>query len=307
MTNAQAIRDDRQTVAASGTPLLATAWGDLVPFRLLGAVCVLVIVTLVAGCGPGSGGTANPSATVTSGPTRETPQGKPLQYVAFGDSWPEGAHCGGCKTFAHLWADLIKEQTARPVQITSFMGAAEHSDAEGKTSASLLSSLQADKATRDAVRTADVILIATGPNALEGILPKITAGRCGGPDGFECIRALGKVWTKDFNAILEEIAKLRDGHPTVVRLVNAANAFAIDKELAAAAPKGFPSTGGDLIFKLLTQAQCSAAQAHGAVCVDVRPLITGPGGDSDENSDASMRAVAQALMATGLRQLNATS
>jgi len=39
------------------------------------------------------------------------------------------------------------------------------------------------------------------------------------------------------------------------------------------------------------------------VCVDVRPLITGPDGDGDENSDASMQAVADALIDTGLREL----
>lgn len=290
-----------------------------IPFRVA-AAAVILAAGLTTGCSAGSADRAPAPATAatptrnaaaasaagTSGPAGKTPQGTPLHYAAFGDSWPEGAHCGGCRTFAYLWADLIAEQTGRPVQTTSFMGAAEHSDARGKTSASLLSSLQADQATRDAASTADIILIATGPNALEGILPDITAGRCGGADGFACIRALGKVWTKEFDAILDEIAKLRDGRPTVVRLVNAANVFAMDKELAATTPKGFPATGGELIFTLLTQAQCSAAQAHGAVCVDVRPLITGPGGDSDENSAASMRAVAEALMATGLHQLKAT-
>ena len=133
-----------------------------------------------------------------------------------------------------------------------------------------------------------------------------TARRCGGPDGHECIREVGKTWAKDFNGVLDEVDHIRSGRPTVIRLVNAANGFAIDKGLAVAAPKGFATTGDDLIFKLLTQAQCSAAQTHSAVGVDARPRITGPGDDSDENSDASMRGVAQALMETGLRELTAT-
>jgi hypothetical protein len=260
----------------------------LTPLRMLAAACVLAAVTLVPGCGSDAGGAAKASPA------------KALRYVAFGDSWPEGAHCGGCRTFAYQWADLIKQQTARPVQMTSFMGAAERSDAESKTSTSLLSSLKGDQATQDAVRRADIVLVATGPNSLDTILPRITSGRCGGPDGYACIRELGHTWTKDFDGILDEITRLRGGRATVVRLVDAANGFVVDDDLAASAPKGFASTGGELIYRLLNQAQCSAARTHGAVCVDVRSQITGPSGDRNENSAASMRAVAKALMATGL-------
>jgi hypothetical protein len=54
---------------------------------------------------------------------------------------------------------------------------------------------------------------------------------------------------------------------------------------------------------------CEAAAAHGGACVDVRPLINGasltvPG---DENSEASMRAIADALNETGLSELGLAS
>jgi hypothetical protein len=255
-----------------------------------------VVAALLSGCGSDPRG-ADPSS--------DRPTTTPLQYVAFGDSWPEGAHCGGCRSFAYLWADLIEEQTGRTVEVTTFMGAAEHSDTESKTSASLRVSLTTDETTRAAVRTADIILVATGPNALGAIVPRISAGRCGGPDDQECIRRLGTRWARDFDAILDEVTELRQGRPTVIRLVNAANGFLIDPGLAAAVPRGFAQVGGHLVFELLTRAQCSAARAHDAICVDVDPQITGPGGDSNENSTASMRAVAQALMKTGLAELGA--
>jgi hypothetical protein len=70
-------------------------------------------------------------------------------------------------------------------------------------------------------------------------------------------------------------------------------------------PEGFATGNGALIFQQLYDAMCDAAMKHGAVCVDVRPLLNGPTMDQpvDENSAASMRAIADALIATGLSEL----
>jgi hypothetical protein len=70
-------------------------------------------------------------------------------------------------------------------------------------------------------------------------------------------------------------------------------------------PDGFATTKGALIYKLLNDALCSNAAKHHAVCVDVRPILTGPSLDQrvDENSPASMRAVADALLATKVAEL----
>ena len=49
----------------------------------------------------------------------------PLRYVALGDSWPEGAHCGGCRTFVDLWADALGETTGREIVLTDLTGSQE--------------------------------------------------------------------------------------------------------------------------------------------------------------------------------------
>ena len=49
------------------------------------------------------------------------------------------------------------------------------------------------------------------------------AGTCGGPDQFDCIRDLGDVWDAGSHAILSEIETLREGKPTAIRLVDAAD------------------------------------------------------------------------------------
>jgi hypothetical protein len=45
---------------------------------------------------------------------------------------------------------------------------------------------------------------------------------------------------------------------------------------------------------------CDAAAAHEAVCIDVRPLFTA----AEEHTPASMEAVVDALVATGLPELD---
>lgn len=93
------------------------------------------------------------------------------------------------------------------------------------------------------------------------------AGACGGADGFDCIRALGETWSTNYEQILTEIATLRDGNPTAVRLVNGANPFVLYPEDNEGMPPDFATTGGTLIFDLLTAAMCDAAAAHEAVCI----------------------------------------
>ena len=250
---------------------------------------------------------SSPDGTTATGTTTASGAGaSPLHFVAFGDSWPEGAHCNGCTTFAGLWADDLEELTGTAVVFTDLTGEREGSAAESKTSASLLQSLTTNDRTRDAVRAADIVLVATGPNEMEQAHQALLAGTCGGPDQFDCIRALGVQWSETFDAIVTEIRTLRAGQPTAIRLVNAANPFLSAPEMNEGLPDGFAASGGHLIFQLLTAATCDAAAAHDAVCVDVRPLLNGPNLDQrvDENSSASMRAIADALNATALPELD---
>ena len=56
------------------------------------------------------------------------------------------------------------------------------------------------------------------------------------------------------------------------------------------------------MFSALTDAVCRNAKEHDAICVDVRPILNGATLDQkvDENTAASMQAVADALLAAGL-------
>jgi len=257
----------------------------------------------------GSGPSTNDASTITSSVVITNASASDgtsaLRFVAFGDSWPAGGHCNGCTTFVGLWAADIEAQTGRQVELTDRTGKAEDSYAESKSSASLLESLTLSDRDRAAVQNADIILIATGPNEIEPMMEAAQDGTCGGADQLDCIRALGQQWQSNFNAILRVINNLRAGKPTAIRLVNAANPFLSVPDMNQGMPEGFANNGGALTFELLTAAICDAATEHNAVCVDVRPILNGPNLDQpvDENSTQSMRAVANALGATGLKEL----
>jgi hypothetical protein len=174
---------------------------------------------------------------------------------------------------------------------------------EGGGTASLLHALR-DPAFAQQVAAGDVIMIATGPNEIDRALGPYRAGACGKADDYGCLADLEAFWRDNFGAILDELERLRDGKPTVVRIVSAANIFVSEPEIAADLPADAMAFGARM-FEALNDAGCAAAEAHHAVCVDVRPVLNGPTLDErvDENSDESMQAVADALLATGLGEL----
>ena len=151
------------------------------------------------------------------------------------------------------------------------------------------------------------MLIATGPNEGSITTEPLASGTCGGADNLDCVRALGERWATNFDASLGEIEELRDGKPTAIRLVNAANIFTSEPSIATdlGLEEDFASDAFALNFELLTQAVCDAAEAHDAQCVDVRPILNGPDLDqpTDENSPENMQAIADALVETGLAEL----
>jgi hypothetical protein len=229
----------------------------------------------------------------------------PLRYVALGDSWPEGAHCGGCETFVGRWADALRETRGQDIVLTDLTGSQEPglSPGTGETSTSLLASLRFNAAMREAIRSADIILISSGSNELDLFGSPPAGGDCAGDAMPDCIRAVGRLWHVNDEAILDEIGLLRAGKPTAIRFVNDANLFLADPGLAGASKQDIASA--DQIFQLLTDAMCDAAAAHGAACIDVRPIINGPSMDQpgDEEADSTMQGITDALMATGLPEL----
>lgn len=260
----------------------------------------LVLALGIVGCG---GSASSESAQDSAGDSSPARSGETegLRYVALGDSWPEGAHCNGCRTFPQTHAEGLSDLLDRPVTLVNLAGQAQPNfDTPGRGgSTGLVKALQTDKTFRDEVAAADIVVVSTGPNDGGRIFVAIEKGKCGGADDAACVAELDRRWHRDFDAILGEIDDLRAGRPTAIRLVSAANAFT-DPSLGPAALRGF-----EAYFEVLNEAMCDNAEKHDAVCVDVRPVLNGPDFDQpvNDSSQASMDAVAALLLKTGVPEL----
>src|SRR5262245_10557947 len=130
-------------------------------------IAALSIVTaVVVGCGAA---TATPStAAGTPAPSSpQTPATSPalppsatptpftgLRVGMLGDSWPEGAHCGGCRPFPDRYADGLRDITGKPIDFENDSGE------QATTTAAQLETLRTNAGVRESVAAADVVGIA---------------------------------------------------------------------------------------------------------------------------------------------------
>jgi lysophospholipase L1-like esterase len=240
------------------------------------------------------GGTDAPDAAEFTA----TPNGPSWTYVAFGDSWPHGAHCNGCKPFPALYADALAATTDHSVDFINLT-------TNSGTSQSLLNSIKTSQKTRDAVMSADIIVISTGANDLEDAFGLFAAGNCGGADHFDCFRKVAEGWRISFDGILTEIETLRNEKPTAILLVTNSNEALSDPGLIEIFGPKDSSGGGAFITDLHHEILCEVAAKHEARCVDLRPVLNGPNFDRPQNVNTqdAMQAVADALLASGLDEL----
>lgn len=105
--------------------------------------------------------------------------------------------------------------------------------------------------------------------------------------------------------MLDEVGSLRSGEKTAIRLVTNSNEFLADQRLIDLFGPAFGPKEGAVITAMNHDVLCDVAAAHKAICVDLRPVLNGPHLDQprDVNTQTSMQAVADALLATGLTEL----
>lgn len=274
--------------------------------RLPPAIAVVFLVVACGGTQPASPGATSaaspgsapsaPAASVVRAPSPTSAAG--LTYVAFGDSWPYGAHCNGCTPFPVLLVDGLAAATGKHIDFRNLV-------TDGGTAEALAQQIQALPAIQAQIAAADIIVIAIGGNDLEPAFIASEAGRCGGMDDLDCFRAVGKTLRTAYDEMLAKIESLRAGRPTAVRLIAGSNEYLADPYLVDLLGADFGKTKGVTVTRLLRDLTCEVAVAHHARCVDLGPALNGPDllTPNDVNQQSTMQLVADEILAVGLHEL----
>ncbi len=235
-------------------------------------------VALLAGCGDSSGSSAasptTPVVTVpaTSATATPAPTG-PLSLVGLGDSIPGALHCNApCRSYVEVLAELATKTLGTTVTASNL------ATNDSLTSIGLRSRVTTDQSYMKAIGTADIITIQIGFNDWQG--PCSWAGH------EECTTAGSAQVHDNLGPILDEVAKLRQGKPTTIRVVTYYDNTVGDP--GAQSAWGFETSDETTFHTWYASAlsafnamMCGVAQSHGATCVNLLEAFNGPAGDRD--------------------------
>lgn len=207
-----------------------------------------------------------------SGPSAEAPSDG-ISLVGIGDSLPGALGCfGSCRSYVAVLGDLASAALGVPVTTTNL------ATNDGLVSPLLLQRVTTDDAHREALAGADLITVQIGLNDWQGT--------CMWDGLAECLAVGASAVESNLDAILGEIATLRAGQPTALRLVTyfdpyvgtaqAPEWWAFDPAERDAFEAAFAAE-----LTAFNAMLCAVAEAHDAVCIDTRTPINGPAWDME--------------------------
>jgi lysophospholipase L1-like esterase len=198
-----------------------------------------------------------------------------LRIVTIGDSIPFAREtCDGCTSFTTLFEQMLSDDTSTAVTSQNL------SNAGPLISLRLLDRIKDSEPMRAAVADAEIVIVSTGHddtpwNAIDDgcdgadVVDVLTWHLYTGP----CVVQVAQRHEQELGAILDEIAALREGAPTAIRVLTDYNDI-IGWERAA---PGSTDTSAE-VLDAFHDATCNAAKAHGALCIDVYHAFNGPDG-----------------------------
>ena len=131
-----------------------------------------------------------------------------LDYVALGDSLAAGV--GAERGYVERYSEHLHNDTGADVRVANF-------GVSGQTAPQLLGTLRNDAEIREALRGAEVVTFNIGINDLGEAGMAYEDGTCGGPDNEGCLRAAVEAVERDWDAVMEEILRLRSPEDAIIR------------------------------------------------------------------------------------------
>ena len=170
----------------------------------------------------------SPSAAAVSS------SGPSWTYVAFGDSWPYGATATAARHFPSSMPRSCRHDWA-PHRFRQSRDERRHGTGSSRRFQGVPGDPRQPRARRHR-RDRD-----RWECPRRGVRASV-AGTCGGADKLDCFRTITEILRASFNGMLTEIERLRNGQPTVVRLVTMSNEFLADPDLIGALGADFGRT-----------------------------------------------------------------
>jgi lysophospholipase L1-like esterase len=245
--------------------------------------------------------TSAPAPTPTPTPTLTLPSR--LRVVGIGDSVTAASHCD-CQGFVADYGHLLQQRYDVPVTAVEY-------GVPGATTTSMLPSLGGHGTVAVELAHADVISVTIGANDLEAARADYADHRCGGSDDLRCFTPAVAAMKAGLDADLTAITRLTAGagHPVQVLVNDYWNVFEDGQVALRLYGAAFAQDSGAMTREANT-AICTAAAAHGAICVDTYAPFKGSEGTKDPTSllaadgnhpdAAGHAAIARAMLACGL-------
>ena len=171
----------------------------------LGVVCLLVAL---AGCA----GSGNPGGQSSAAPA-SSPSVRAVRVVALGDSDATGSGDPTGQGWVGRYAALV-QATGLEMHVTNLAS-------DGKTSDVLLTEVRSDPVTRQALRSAQVVLLGIGGADLNRGDEDLQAGRC---KGRACYTPLLRQFGRNFGTTVAAVRQLA-GRSTLIRAISLPNGY----------------------------------------------------------------------------------
>jgi len=215
-------------------------------------LCLILLSSVISGC--------------------STP--RELNYVALGDSIPDGWGIGGYGeehvNYVECFAEHLRKDFDIDIAVQNFC------DSSGIRTVHLIEKLQKDDELRQAVADADIITVWIGVNEL-GTPPNLyMAGMCGGEDNLEFVRERVHEFNNNIDNILDEILALNSSEETQIMIADNVipAAFAVNWKKQGS----FEVLQAEL-YEALNDHLYQAARERNITVVPVYRAINGPSGD----------------------------
>ncbi|MCJ7625700.1 MAG: GDSL-type esterase/lipase family protein [Anaerolineaceae bacterium] len=199
-------------------------------------------------------------------------------YVALGDSIPNGFGVTDNRSYVNIYADYTREDLDVAVILHKWTQ-------DGETTGQLLERLRNDQELRDDISTAEVITIWTGWNDLGGALSLYYNSTCGGDDNLDCFRQSVGMLKTNIDAIIAEILSLRNPWDAQIIIADGGNPF-----VDAWKEQGIFETLREPAFEVWRDHIHLAAEENDLLVVYSYEVLNGPQGDMDPDALGIMQA-----------------